>query len=167
MGPMGPEGAMGPMGPAGDTGLPGAIGPTGPAGPAGIVSIGVWGGFVGSIAGSSSGWVFAGPTTVVTTVAGQRITGAAQAPLGLASGGPQTFEYDICYQPSGGGSLTNFSGGAFSIGQITTTRSSWPAMGSKSPGAGTWKVGYCVLNNGGAIAISNNDFVNGWVLVHN
>jgi hypothetical protein len=33
-------------------------------------------------------------------------------------------------------------------------------------GAGTWNLGYCVKNYG-PNAISNNDFVNGWIMVTN
>jgi hypothetical protein len=87
--------------------------------------------------------------------------------MGLASGGPQAVQYDLCYQPNAGGTLVNFTGAGYSIGQFTTNRFAWTAAGSVVPGAGTWKVGFCVFNNGGAIAISNNDFVNGWVLITN
>jgi len=95
------------------------------------------------------------------------MTGVGEAPMGLASGTSQGVEYDLCYQNNAGGALVNFTGGNFSIGQFTTNRFAWTAAGSVVPGAGTWKVGFCVLNNGGAIAISNNDFVNGWVQITN
>ncbi len=95
------------------------------------------------------------------------MTGVGEAPLGLASGGPQDAQYGLCYQPAAGGSLANFSGSFYSIGQFTTNRFSWTAAASVIPGAGTWNVGFCVLNNGGAIAISNNDYANGWVLTTN
>ncbi len=155
------------MGPAGATGATGPVGPTGATGPTGIVSTAVWGGLVNTIAGSGSTWVFAGPTVSVTTTASQQLTGVGEAPIALGSGGPQTFEYDLCYQPNGGGALVNFTGGNFSIGQITSNRFSWTATGSVTPGAGTWNVGFCVINDGGSAAISNNDYVNGWVQVHN
>ena len=63
--------------------------------------------------------------------------------------------------------MSNFAGNAFSIGQFTTIRSSWTAAASVVPGAGAWNVGFCVRNLGGAIAISNNDYVNGWVQITN
>src|SRR5438105_642039 len=47
-------------------------------------------------------YVFAGPTVTVTTGNGDRITGAAEAPLGTASP-PVTIDYGLCYQSSTGG----------------------------------------------------------------
>ena len=178
IGPTGPVGPMGPMGPAGATGPAGAVGPMGPAGatgpagptgatgPTGIVTTATWGGYIPSIAGSSVAWVFAGPTVFVTTTASQRLTGVAEAPLGLGSGSPQDFDYDLCYQPNGGGAIVNFTGGNYSTGQITTARLSWTASASVTPGAGQWNVGFCVLNFN-TPTISNTDYVNGWVHVHN
>ncbi|MGD0166086.1 MAG: hypothetical protein ABSC51_02195 [Gaiellaceae bacterium] len=40
------------------------------------------------------------------------------------------------------------------------------AAASVVPGAGTWNVGFCVLNEEGA-AINNTGSVNGWVQVTN
>jgi len=166
-GAAGATGAQGVAGAAGATGAQGVAGAAGATGATGIVTTGVFYGLVGPIAGNSTAYVFAGPTTPVTTTAGQRMTGVGEAPLGLASGGPQDAQYGLCYQPAAGGSLANFSGSFYSIGQFTTNRFSWTAAASVIPGAGTWNVGFCVLNNGGAIAISNNDYANGWVLTTN
>jgi hypothetical protein len=178
-GPQGPQGAQGPTGPQGAQGIQGIQGPVGPTGPAGaagatgatgatgIVTTASFIGPVGSIAGSSSVWVFAGPTAIVTTTASQRLTGTAEAPMGLATAGPQNAEVDMCFQPNAGGTLINFSGGGYSIHEFRSDRRNYSAVGTVVPGAGTWKVGMCVLNYGGASAISNNDFVNGWVLVSN
>ena len=169
-GPQGPIGPFGPQGPQGQTGPAGATGPQGPTGAVGatgVVTIKTFAGFVGnSIAGSATAFVFAGPTTVVTTTAGQRITGSAEAPLALASGGPETAWIDLCFQPSAGGDLLNFSGGNFSESQIGTVRFPYSAAGSIIPGAGTWNVGYCIWNVG-TLGLNNNDFVNGWVIVTN
>jgi hypothetical protein len=132
-----------------------------------VVTIQTFSGFIPSIAGSSTSWVFAGPTALLTTTAGQRMTASAEAPLGLASGGPQYVQIDMCYQPSGGGTLANFAGFNYSITQMGTVRIPYAVAGSVLPGAGTWNVGYCVMNNYGSIAISNNDYVNGWVMVTN
>ena len=166
-GPAGATGATGATGAGGATGAQGVAGAAGATGTTGIVTTSVFSGFIGSIAGNSTVYVFAGPTATVITTAGQRMTGAAEAPMGLASGGPQTARYGLCYQPSAGGIMTNFAGGAYSVGQFTTNRSAWTAAGSVVPGAGTWIVGFCVLNNGGALAIDNNDYVNGWVQITN
>ncbi|NUQ77685.1 MAG: collagen-like protein, partial [Polyangiaceae bacterium] len=96
------------------------------------------------------------------------LTGAAEAPMGLPAGSPaQSARIDLCYQPSAGGTLTNFSGGFYSIHRMTGERRAYPAAGTVVPGAGTWNVGLCVLNNGGAAAISDNDYTNGYVQVTN
>jgi hypothetical protein len=113
-------------------------------------------------------YVFAGPTTTVVTTAPQRLVGAAEAPLGLSAGADQSFEYGLCYQDSTNiaAPINNFVGGGFSIGVVTTQRQTYAATATVVPGAGSWKVGFCVHNNN-AGTISNNDFVNGWVMVTN
>lgn len=127
----------------------------------------MWGGFAGNrFTANSSAYEFAGPQTTVTTVAGQRLVGAAQAPLALASG-VQSIRYDLCYQNTVPGStVNNFTGGNYSVGEVSATRVSFSAAASVVPGAGTWLVGFCVLNTGSATTF-DNDYVNGWVLVVN
>lgn len=120
---------------------------------------------MGSIPVAANNYAFAGPTKTVTTSADQVLVGAAQAPLALSLGGPQEFRYGLCYQSSAGGAINNFVGNGYSQGHITTTRMPWAASASVTPGAGTWKVGYCVLNAGSGVI--NNDWVNGWVQVVN
>lgn len=165
VGPAGPQGQQGPAGPAG------ADGATGPAGATGVVTTRFFAGSVGSIAPSSpSVWAFAGPTSpVTTTTATQRLTGAATAQMGMNAGSPmQSGDVDLCYQANGGGTLSNFSG----FSNFMTTqffggeRRGYAATASVVPGAGSWNVGFCVRNRGTS-AISNNDFVNGWVMVTN
>ena len=71
------------------------------------------------------------------------------------------------YQPSAGGTITNFVGIGYSNLQVETLRSGTPASASISTlAAGTYKVGFCV-NQSGSVAINNNDYVNGWVIVTN
>lgn len=131
------------------------------------MATGVLGGPVAAIPGNSGVYVFAGPTATVTTAAGQRLTGASEAPIGLPSGSAaQTANVDLCYQPNAGGALINFSGGNYSIHRFVGERRAYTAVGTVVPGAGTWKVGMCVQNNGPA-QISDNDFVNGYVQVTN
>jgi hypothetical protein len=122
-------------------------------------------GTVGTISGSVIQWVFAGPTATVTTLAAQKISGVANAQLGIIAGAG-SFDYDLCYAADGSTTLVNFAGvnsatGAVSVesGQI-----SFAAAGSVVPGAGTWQVGFCVLNAGVA-ALTDNNVVNGWVIV--
>lgn len=166
-GDPGPAGADGAVGPAGPPGPIGAAGPAGPAGVSGIVAITGFRGSIGNVTTpAASEYVFTGPQAVVTTTETQRLTGAAQAPLALNSGGPTNFRYGLCFADNAGGALTNFVGGNYSIGEITTTRVSWAASASRVPGAGTWRVGFCVAA-GTALTIADTDYVNGWVMVTN
>jgi hypothetical protein len=137
-------------------------------GPAGIMVAGFNGHIFGAITGSAAAFVFAGPTATVTTTATQRLTGSAEAPIGLAEGSSdQTAEIDLCYQPNAGGTLTNFNGMNSSSHVMFSDIRTYSAAGTVVPGAGTWKVGLCVRNNGGTASISRNDYVNGWVMVTN
>ncbi|NUN14105.1 MAG: hypothetical protein HUU55_10775 [Myxococcales bacterium] len=166
-GATGPEGPMGATGPAGPTGPAGATGPQGPQGPSGIVATVSFVGVVPAITGNSSVYVFAGPTATVTTTAGQRLTGAAEAPVGLTVGAAsQTAQIGLCYRPQSGGTLVNFVGGGYSIHSMFAERRCYSVSATTVPGAGTWQVGMCIMNNGQA-TISNNDYVNGWVQVTN
>ena len=153
-------GQQGPPGPAGPQGL------AGPEGPSGVVTIEAFAGPVNSIAGNSVAYVFAGPTASVTTTTGQRLTSVAATPLGLFSGGPQGFRYGVCYEPTGGGALTNFAGVSPSIGIATLTLQEWTAAATVIPGAGSWNVGFCV-DNFGTTNMDNVAIVNGWVMVTN
>ena len=183
-GPVGPAGPQGPAGPAGATGATGATGaqgppgatgaqgPTGPQGaqgpqgPSGVVSVFSFSGFIPAIAGSASNYVFAGPTTSVTVNGSQRVTASASAVLGLSAGGPQSAAVGICWQV-GPGSINNFIGGNYMAPYMTTNRLLYSASASVLLPAGTYKIGFCVLNFGGSQAISNNDYVNGLAMVTN
>jgi len=160
-------GLQGPAGPTGPQGPAGPAGPTGPQGPTGIVATSTFSGSIDTISASANQFVFAGPTVNVTTTALQRITGAVQAPLGTTTSGVASFNYDLCYRTAGtSDALTNFTGANPSSGEVSDTagRLSFTAAASVAPGAGTWQVGYCVLNSG-TIDLNNNDMVNGWVIV--
>ena len=143
------------------------VGPQGPQGPSGVVATSTFGGAIAPISSGSTQWGFAGPTVNVTTIATQRITGAAQAPLGTLTAGTAAFSYDLCYRTAGTSDpLTNFTGTNASDGAVSDTagRLSFAAAASVVPGAGTWEAGYCILNSG-SVALDNNDFVNGWLIV--
>jgi hypothetical protein len=166
-GAKGPRGATGAQGTAGATGVQGAAGATGAQGSSGIVTTGVFNGLVSTMVGNTLGYVFAGPTATVTTTASQRLTGAAEASLGSsASGSGQWFNYGLCYQPSAGGTITNFAGANFSTGLAYTPPRTFAATASVVPGAGTWKVGFCVENYH-ANNMDANGNTNGWVQVTN
>lgn len=151
---------------AGTQGPAGPQGPQGPQGPSGVVATGTISGLVGIAAGSSTAWVFAGPTINVTTTATELITGAVQAPLGTIATEVASFKYDLCYRAAGSSvAPVNFAGANASAGEVTSAATvPFPAMGSVMPGSGTWEVGYCLLNSGAA-SLDHNDFANGWIIV--
>ena len=135
--------------------------------PGTIAAIATFAGYSGtSIPATPLGWTFVGPTATVTTTSTQKLVGSGAVPLGLSSGGPQILRYDLCYQPSSGGTITNLSGENYSSGELTTTLVSWAVATTHEPGAGTWKVGFCVSTSGPS-AIDETSYVNGWVQVVN
>lgn len=167
VGPQGPQGLTGPTGATGPQGPAGATGATGPQGPSGVVATGATAGVISStIAASSSSWVFAGPTTSVTTSASQRITASMAGELGATAAGAY-FNTDVCVKSSGG-TITNIHGSEYMSSYIPTANLRTPitAVGSYVPGAGTWTVGFCV-ENAGSVALDYNDWVNGYVQVTN
>jgi hypothetical protein len=166
-GATGTAGINGAIGPQGATGPSGSTGATGQQGSSGVVTTVTFNGLVSTIAGSNTSYVFAGPFSLVTTTSSQRFTGAASAPLGssTASAGGQSFEYSLCYQSSGGGTISNF--GSYSIGKVYPTQQTFATAASVVLGEGTWKVGFCVRNAYGSNSIDLNDRANGWVQVTN
>jgi Collagen triple helix repeat (20 copies) len=170
-GVAGAAGAQGPQGPKGDTGAAGSTGSTGATGAtgaSGVVTTGAFsGGGTSSISGSSSVYVFVDQTATVTTTASQRLTGAAEVPLASsASTSGQDFDYGLCYQSSTGGTVNNFTPGYYSTSYVYPDERTFAASASVVPGAGTWKVGFCVRNGHGSNLIIP-DFVSGWVQVTN
>jgi len=169
-GAKGPKGTIGATGTTGAIGAPGAAGAAGAQGPSGVVTIAAFngaGGNGGTIAGSSTLYVFSGATATVTTTASQRLTGAAVAQLASsASDTGQTFTYGLCYQLSTGGTISNFAGIHYMNGVVYPDLRAFAAAGSVVPGAGVWKVGFCVWNSNDN-PINYTDYVNGWVQVTN
>jgi len=107
---------------------------------------------------------FVGPHAVVTIAAGQRLTGAATVALGKTGVVPPfLIQYGLCYQPDAGGALTNFAGSNYILAYVPGSgdRRDYSATASVVPGAGTWRVGFCVING---VDLDNNDYVNGWVM---
>jgi hypothetical protein len=153
----------------GPGGSAGPEGPQGQSGPSGIAATKTFAGAAAASLGSSSSWVFVGPTTFLTTSAEQRITGAAQAALGTNFKTTASFGYDFCYRASGTmDPLKNFTGADYSVGSVTprTGRFSFSATSSVVPGEGSWEVGYCVQNASGG-KLNNNSNVTGWLMVTN
>jgi hypothetical protein len=109
-------------------------------------------------------YVFAGPYRLITTTATQNITGTAAAPLGITGATPLQVVIGLCYQPQNGGEIKNFAGGLSMAVKVTNARTSHSVAGSIKPGAGTWKVGFCLMNPS-ATPLDDNDYVNGWFMV--
>ncbi len=169
-GAKGAKGANGVIGATGASGATGAIGATGAAGAqglSGVVTTAVFNGGGGAIASNSTLYSFAGATATVTTTATQRLTGAAELPLGstgaVVTG--QYFDYGLCYQPSSGGTIDNFTAN-YSSSRVYQDKRTFAAAASVVPGAGTWNVGFCV-RNGFSYTFDLVDWVNGWVQVTN
>jgi hypothetical protein len=140
------------------------------------VSIAGWGGSIPNTlvtpgdTSAAGNYVFAGPTTPITTLENQRVTGAAEAPLAhtTVNNPPRPFRYGLCFQPVDGGALTNFAGDNYSVGELNNFRTSWTASATRVLGAGTWNIGFCVASATNVpVTYNDNDFVNGWVMVTN
>jgi hypothetical protein len=156
------------QGPQGATGLPGPQGVPGAAGAPAAVQVAGWSGGIGTIGTYNGAIVFAGPTaTVTTTAADPTIVASGSASLGTSTGTAPGY-MGICYQASTGGVLhflDNKPGGANE--NVTPNTNSMVAGVSEvgAPGAGTWKVGVCVVNLSTTQAWDGNDSSIGWAMV--
>ena len=179
VGPQGSQGNSGPIGPQGATGLQGATGPqgltgndgaVGPQGPTGIVTVVPFNGSAGAGPFSNmTAYNFVGPTTIITiTSTTQKVYGTAIAAIASPTGSPTiTARYGLGYRLGTTGTITNFVGGAYADVQITSTRSPLTAVGYVTGlPVGTYIVGVIIFNTS-TTAISENDYVNGWVMVTN
>lgn len=129
-----------------------------------VVSVSTLYGATGTVPGNSGVYVFVGPTTLVYTTAAQIITASAVVPLGI-SASTQTLRLGMCYRPFGGGTLTNFAGGAYSQVELQPGAViPYGVAGAAAPGAGSWDVGPCALTLE-PTTINRTDVVNGWVMV--
>jgi hypothetical protein len=155
---------VGPQGPVGATGA------TGPAGTPGFVSIGGWSGSIATIPANDT-LVFAGPTTKVSTAAGQSIAASGSVALATKVATTFTASVAICTQPATGGALSLLdpnTNGAFTDVTITNDTLSYAASATGSPAAGTWNVGVCVRDEStSSVAIDNPDFSVGYAFVVN
>jgi hypothetical protein len=154
------------------SGNPGPQGPAGPAGATGVVSIHPFAGSAPTpvpAGGGSAPWTFIGPTVSVPVAAGQRVTGSAVAVLGTSAQSPQVanpVSFSLCIQIGGAGAIDSFYSGNFTDAQVSI-RQSYAAAASTVPVAGTHKIGYCVKNKSTNVALTANEYVNGWVMVSN
>lgn len=153
----------------GPQGQRGRQGPSGPQGPNGVVAIKAFAGPLPDEIPPEAfpyvfSWAFAGPTVIARTAATQHLVGAAVAVLGSTSS--TEFDFGLCYQNANGGEVRNFVGEDYLTAEATDLRLPYTASATVVPGAGTWKVGFCVINQG-SFSLNDNDFVNGWVQAMN
>jgi len=163
------RGKRGPQGQTGPQGAAGRQGPTGPQGPNGVVATKGFAGAVPDVIPPEAfpyvfTWGFAGPTVIATTAATQHLVGTAAAVFGSTSG--TTFDFGLCYQNANGGEVRNFAGDNYLTADATDQQLPYTASATVVPGAGTWKVGFCVINQG-PFSLDDNDYVNGWVQAMN
>ncbi len=183
MGPQGPAGPAGPQGPAGDAGPQGEIGEmgpqgpagatgpqgdTGPMGPTGFFSLHPFAGYIGGgPLNNHTEFVFVGPTATVSLADGQKMTGVAAVPLAVGFSSPTiVVDIGLCYKLSSAAHPSNFVGDYYLSTTVDQYWRSLAANGSVSGlAAGDYTVGACIRNTN-SVAITESDFVNGWVAVH-
>jgi hypothetical protein len=160
------KGQKGDNGATGATGAIGATGATGATGADGFVQIASWQGGIGTITANNPNYVFAGPTSSLTTTDSQSIAASGSAALGAAA--PASVRVTVCKQPSTGGDLTPLASSSSVYEGVTvqTTRLTFAISEAGAPGAGTWNIGMCVRDNT-AQAVDNNDWSIGYAFVTN
>jgi hypothetical protein len=149
---------------AGDADNADKLGGVSPSGFESAIPVGEWAGQVGVIANSSTAFVFAGPTTSMTTNATQTVVASGSAALG--AGLNASIELSICKQPTTGGAVTVLnptSGGAVEDVTVTTTRHPFAISASGVPGAGTWNIGMCVEDDS-PVDVDSSDWSIGWAM---
>ena len=125
-------------------------------------------GFAGTIGAltAQNAYVFAGPTATITVTSTQKIVASASGAMGLASASTFNIQVGMCYQPIAGGTISNFVGVNYVQAPMSTERRIYSANATVTLPAGTYRVGMGVLNNSG-VNLTNNDWVNGFVMVVN
>jgi len=125
-----------------------------------------WSGPVPTLPGNVNAYVFAGPTVTVTVPAGQtrRVRGSASAAIGLASAGPQLVHIGLCYQSTGGGTISTFSLSSHIYHGVDAVRRQFGINDSVVLPGGSYNVGYCVKNLN-PIDITNTDRSTGYLVV--
>jgi hypothetical protein len=165
-GPAGPAGATGATGPAGPAGAAGPTGATGPAGPAGsgAALTFVFRGVLGTIPASTSNFGFAGPTTTVAAIAGDRILVQGSAAIGVGTGSTEfVIDMDACIQPSGG--VPTSVGSNYLSAYIPVQRKVFSVNNIFTiTTTGSYTFGLC-YRNGNSTAISGTDWTQGYVVV--
>ncbi|HEY0460379.1 MAG TPA: hypothetical protein VGC97_14675 [Pyrinomonadaceae bacterium] len=114
---------------------------------------------------SNGVWQPFGPYRTINIQDKQRIVGYGSAVFGTSKGSVR-ISISLCYVRSGSSILTAFSGNNHLTADADTSRRTFAVAASGTLPAGTYSVGYCVMNRGTEL-INNNDYVNGWMIVIN
>jgi hypothetical protein len=110
-------------------------------------------------------WQPFGPYRTINVQDKQRIVGFGSAVFGTSSG-VSRISVSLCYAKSGTSTLIAFSGNSHLTADADSARHTFAVTASGTLPAGTYSVGYCVMNRG-TQAIDNNDYVNGWMMIVN
>lgn len=110
-------------------------------------------------------WAFFGPVRRITLSGSQKLAGFGSAVFGT-TGGTSRIAISLCYQKIGESPVVPFVGNNHLIADVDSMQRTFSVSGTAAPPAGTYAVGYCVINQGKQI-IGNNNYVNGWVMVTN
>ena len=108
-------------------------------------------------------WQPFGPYRTINVRDKQKIVGVGSAVFGTTAGTGR-IAVSLCYMRPGTSVLTAFSGNNHLIADVDSSRHTFSVNASALLPAGTYSVGYCVVNRGSQI-INNNSYVSGWVMV--
>ena len=134
-----------------------------------MVAVGFWNNAGLTTVVNNAGFQFIGPTTTLTTTSSQRILASMSQTITPST--TARFRYDICFRSSTGTVVTSPNTGYKVIAApAANARVLLAASNSFSPGAGTWVVGPCAMQHGGALTlnvVSGDDWSTGWAFVTN
>ncbi|HEY0429906.1 MAG TPA: hypothetical protein VGC76_19135 [Pyrinomonadaceae bacterium] len=117
------------------------------------------------ILANNPNWMFVGPNREITVKESQKIVGYGSAVFGTSSGTSQ-IAVSLCYQKKGDSAVFSFAGDNHLIADADSLRRTFAVSVSTALPAGTYSVGYCVVNRGPQ-TLDNNNYVNGWIMVVN
>jgi hypothetical protein len=113
---------------------------------------------------SDKGWQFFGPTRRINVRDEQKIVGVGSAVFGTTSG-TSRIAVSLCYLKENG-AIVALNGDNHLIADADSQRRTFSVSVAAELPAGTYSVGYCVVNQGKQ-TLGNNDYVNGWIMTVN
>lgn len=131
--------------------------------------------FGGSIAtipfgGGGAPWVFAGPTTTITVVAGQFVSANSTGSFGHGNNIAQPCAVSVCWSEVAAGSpLTAFLDDTFPDATVSPSpeKTVLSVNGAKQfTTAGSYKVGLCLKNKSATINFGANDYSLNTIIIH-